>query len=247
MSSPLWAARGAALVAACALSLVSSARADEAAIRKHLAESVPDLPKIDEIRSTAVTGIYELRMGTSILYADEQGFHLFEGHLIDARTRTNLTAERISALRAVDFGALPLEDALVWKRGTGSRKLVVFADPNCGYCKKFERDLQSIDNLTVYTFLYPILGGDSPEKSAIIWCASDRTRAWREWMLNGTMTNGGNACDASALQRNLALGQRYGVKGTPGLVFEDGRQVPGAAETADIERQLVESSRNVRR
>ena len=235
-------ASGRVMAAAVALLLFQPADGDEAAIRRNLAVSVPDLPKIDQISPTAVPGIYELRMGSTLLYSDELGLHLFEGQLIDARRRINLTAERIALLRAVDFSALPLEDALMWKRGTGERKLVVFADPNCGYCKKFEKDLQSIENVTVYTFLYPILGGDSPEKSQAIWCAPDRVQAWRSWMLQAEIVTSAESCDASALQRNLALGQRYNVKGTPGLIFEDGRVVPGAADASEIERQLAQAS-----
>ena len=104
--------------------------ADEAAIRKNLAERLPDLPKIDEVSKSPIPGIYELRMGSDVYYTDEQGNHLFEGQLVDTRTRTNLTEARIAKLTAIDFAALPLRDALVWKQGTGARKLVVFADPN---------------------------------------------------------------------------------------------------------------------
>ena len=219
--------------------LLAPASADEAAIRSNLARTLPDLPHIDEISPTPVQGVYEVRMGTTILYADEQGAHLFEGHLIDAESRTNLTAARLAALSPVDFKSLPLEDAVVWKQGTGARKLVVFADPNCGFCKKFERDLQSLKDLTVYTFLYPILGGDSPEKAKAIWCSADRTKTWRDWMLSGAMAKQTPACDTSALDRNVALGKKFGVRGTPGLIFEDGRQVAGAAEAGDIERGFV--------
>ena len=110
--------------------------------------------------------------------------------MIDTKTRVNLTEQRIAKLTAIDFKALPLKDAMVWKQGTGERKLVVFADPNCGYCKKFEKDLQAVKDVTVYTFLYPILGADSAEKSKQIWCAKDNTKAWRDWMLNGTQVAG---------------------------------------------------------
>ncbi len=108
-----------------------------------------------------------------MLYTDEQGNHLIEGSLIDTKTRANLTEARVSKLTAIDFSKLPLKDAIVWKQGSGARKLVVFADPNCGYCKKFERDLQQVKDVTVYTFLYPILGNDSSDKSRNIWCAKD--------------------------------------------------------------------------
>ena len=215
--------------------------ADEAAIRKSIAERLPDFPKIDEVSKTPIPGIYELRIGTEVLYTDEQGNHLIEGSLIDTKTRANLTEARVSKLTAIDFSKLPLKDAIVWKQGSGARKLVVFADPNCGYCKKFERDLQQVKDVTVYTFLYPILGGDSPEKARNIWCAKDSTKVWREWMIEGTAIPAAAPCDASALQRNYALGRKHRITGTPGLVFEDGSQKPGALEPAQLEKLLVAS------
>jgi len=221
------------------LALTPFAFADEAAIRKNISERVPDFPKIDEITKTAVPGLYELRVGTDILYTDEQGNYIIEGQLIETRTRANLTEQRVAKLTAIDFKTLPLKDAMVWKQGTGERKLVVFADPNCGYCKKFERDLQGVKDVTVYTFLYPILGGDSPEKSKQIWCAKDNTKAWREWMLKGTMVTDSPQCDTSALQRNYAFGQAHRIRGTPGLVFEDGRSQAGALNTGQSEKQLT--------
>ena len=224
------------LLAAC---FVPAAFADEASIRKNLAERLPDFPKIDEVTKTGMPGIYEIRIGTDILYTDENGSYLIQGEVIETKTRANLTEQRIAKLTAIDFKSLPLKDALVWKQGTGERKLVVFADPNCGYCKKFERDLQEVKNVTVYTFLYPILGGDSPEKSKAIWCAKDNTKAWRDWMLKGTPVEGGANCDASALQRNSVFGKKHRINGTPGLVFEDGTQRAGALNTEAIEKQLI--------
>ena len=216
--------------------------ADEAAIRKSIAERLPDFPKIDEVSKTPIPGIYELRIGSEVLYTDEQGNHLIEGSLIDTKTRSNLTEARVSKLTAIDFSKLPLKDAIVWKQGNGARKLVVFADPNCGYCKKFERDLQQVKDVTVYTFLYPILGNDSSDKSRNIWCAKDSTKAWRDWMIEGTpIQASAGPCDASVLQRNVALGRKHRITGTPGLVFEDGTHKPGAVPAAQVEQLLAAS------
>ncbi|HTJ03801.1 MAG TPA: DsbC family protein [Caldimonas sp.] len=231
-----------ALVFALAL---APAFADEAAIRKNISERVPNFPKIDEVTKTAIPGIYELRIGTDILYTDEEGNYVIEGQLIETKTKTNLTEQRVAKLTAIDFKTLPLKDAMVWKQGNGERKLVVFADPNCGYCKKFERDLQSIKDVTVYTFLYPILGGDSPEKSKQIWCSKDNIKVWRDWMIKGTPIAESPACDTSALQRNLALGRKHRITGTPGLVYEDGKMQPGAVGADAVERQLVQSRAKV--
>jgi len=232
-----------AALAVAALALGQAAIAQEAVIRKNIAERLPDFPKIDEVSKTAIPGIYELRVGTEVLYSDERGEHILQGELIETKTRNNLTQARIDKLTAIDFAALPLKDAIVWKQGSGARKLVVFADPNCGYCKKFEKEMQSVKDVTVYTFLYPILGGDSPDKSRNIWCAKDNSVAWRDWMINGTPAprNMGGKCDVSALDRNVALGKKYRVNGTPALVFEDGKRVPGAMAPDQVEKQLVAS------
>jgi thiol:disulfide interchange protein DsbC len=232
-----------AALAVSALALGQAAMAQEAVIRKNIAERLPDFPKIDEVSKTAIPGIYELRVGTEILYSDERGEHILQGELIETRTRSNLTAARIEKLTAIDFASLPLKDAIVWKQGSGARKLVVFADPNCGYCKKFEKEMQGVKDVTVYTFLYPILGGDSPDKSRNIWCAKDNSVAWRDWMINGTPAPRamGGKCDLAALDRNVALGKKYRVNGTPALVFEDGKRVPGAMAPDQVEKQLVAS------
>jgi thiol:disulfide interchange protein DsbC len=225
-----------------ALALAVPALAQEAAIRKNLAERLPNFPKIDEVSKTPIPGLYEVRTGTEIFYTDEQGNYIVDGHVIDTRSRSNLTQERIDKLTAIDFAKLPFKDAIVWKQGTGERKMAVFADPNCGYCKRFERDLNEVKNVTVYTFLYPILGPDSIEKAKNIWCAKDRTTTWRDWMLEGAVpakTMG--QCDVAALQRNAEFGRKYRINGTPGVVFEDGKRAPGAISAEQIDKQLLAS------
>ncbi|MBA4112942.1 MAG: disulfide isomerase, partial [Verminephrobacter sp.] len=116
----------------------------------------------------------------------------------------------------------------------------VFEDPNCGYCKRFERDLQSVDNVTIYLFLYPILSPDSVEKSRNIWCAKDRVAAWQDYMVRDK-TPAPAACDTSALQRNLAFGKKYKITGTPTLIFTNGSRVPGAIGAQDVEKRLADA------
>jgi thiol:disulfide interchange protein DsbC len=218
--------------------------ADEAAIRKNLAERAPEFAKIDEVSKTPIPGIYEVRVGTEVVYTDEQGSYLIQGTLTNTKTGVNITEQRLNKLNAIDFASLPLKDAIVWKTGNGKRKLAIFADPNCGYCKRFERTLQDVKDVTVYTFVIPILGGDSPEKSKAIWCQKDNTSAWRNWMLDGKMPfRLMGSCDASALERNLAFSQKHRVNGTPALVFEDGTRVPGALPLDKLEKQLAQSSK----
>jgi len=217
--------------------------ADDAAvaatIRRTLEARLPNLPHIDEIRRTPVPGLWELRLGSQLIYSDGQGSFVIEGEIIDTARHANLTRDRVDKLTAFDFGKLPLKDAVVWKQGTGARKLVVFADPNCGYCKKLERDLNDVRDITVYTFLIPILGGDSPEKARDIWCSKDSGKAWRRWMIEGAQPAPATSkCDTAALSRNVALGQKHAVTGTPSIVFEDSERVPGILSAADLEKKL---------
>ncbi|GAD23778.1 thiol:disulfide interchange protein DsbC [Acidovorax sp. MR-S7] len=227
------------LLAAAALSTSLGASAQDAAIRKTLGERIPQLQQIDEVRPTPMKGLYEVRIGTDLFYTDAQGNYLIQGELIDTKARRNLTEDRINKLTAVDFKALPLQDAFTVVRGDGSRKLAVFEDPNCGYCKRFEKDMQNVDNVTVYMFLYPILSPDSAEKSRNIWCAKDRVAAWDDHMLRDKVPAAAS-CDTSALQRNLAFGRKHKITGTPTLIFSDGSRVPGAIGAQEVERRLTE-------
>lgn len=220
--------------------LGTGAIAQEAVIRKNIAERMPNFPKIDEVTKLPIPGLYEVRIGSDVLYTDEHGDYLIQGEVSDTRSHVNLTQARLDKLTAIDFASLPLKDAIVYKQGTGARKIAIFADPNCGYCKKFERDLNQIKDVTVYTFLYPILGGDSPEKAKNIWCAKDNTNVWRNWMVSGSLpVKQMAACDTSAIDRNTAMGRKLRVNGTPSIVFEDGKRVPGALPPEEVEKQFV--------
>ena len=227
------------LLAAATFALSFTASAQEAAIRKTLAERIPQMEKIDEIRTTAMPGLYEVRIGTDLFYTDAKGNYVIQGELIDTKARRNLTEDRINKLTAVDFNSLNLKDAIKTVKGNGSRKLAVFEDPNCGYCKRFEKDLQNVKDVTVYTFLYPILGPDSVEKSRNIWCAKDSAKEWTSHMTKGTdAPAASSSCDATALQRNMEFGRKYKITGTPTIFFADGTRVPGAVDSAELEKRL---------
>lgn len=218
--------------------------ATDAEIRKNISERLPNFPVIDEITKIDIPGLFELRVGADVFYTDEKGDYLIRGHVIDTKTRTNLTENRIAKLNAIIYSTLPLKDAVKWQEGNGTRKVVVFADPNCGYCKKLELELKDIKNITVYTFLYPILGSESHEKSRNIWCAKDRSKVWLDWMLRGKNPKPiVGECDSSALERNIAMGKKHKIEGTPGIVFEDGKLVAGAMQRDKLEEHLVASMR----
>jgi thiol:disulfide interchange protein DsbC len=223
--------------------LALPAVAQEATIRKNLAARMPQLAeKIDEVSKTPIPGLYEIRIGTDILYSDAEGNHLIQGSLFDTRSRTDLTEERVGRLTAIDMDKLPLKDAMVVKQGNGKRQLVVFADPHCGYCKQLERDLVKLKDVTIYTFLYPILGPRSTEDSRAIWCTKDAQATWRGWMIDGKPAPRlmGTGCDASAIERNVAFGRKHKITATPALVFADGRRVAGALTAADIDKRMNE-------
>ena len=212
--------------------------AQEAQIRKNIAERLPQLKGLDEVSKTAMPGLYELRVnGSEIFYTDAHANFLIEGSIIDVRAKRNLTEERVAKLTSVKFEDLPFKDAFTIVRGNGKRKVAVFEDPNCGYCKRFERDMQKIDNVTVYMFLYPILGADSGEKSKAIWCAKDPGKAWQDWMVRDQPASAAS-CDAAALTRNTEFGRKYKITGTPTLIFVDGTRVPGAVDAAQVEKML---------
>jgi thiol:disulfide interchange protein DsbC len=233
--------KNAALAALLAAGLLAPlAQAQEAAIRKNLPDRLPQLGKIDEVRPTPMPGLFEVRVGTDLFYTDAEGnFLLIHGQLIDARAQRNLTEERLDKLLAIDFTALPVKDAFTVVRGNGKRKLAVFQDPNCSYCKRFERDLQKVDNITIHMFLYPVLGADSADKSRNIWCARDKGKTWLDWMVRDQLPAAAS-CDTAALARNLEFGRKHKITGTPTLVFADGTRVPGAIGAPQVEKLLAD-------
>ena len=217
------------------------ATGQEAAIRRNLTERLPQLPKIDEISKAPMAGLYEVRVnGSEIFYTDAEGNYLIQGNLIDTKARRNLTEERVDKLNAVAFDALPLKDAFTIVRGNGKRKMAVFEDPNCGYCKRFERDMQKVSDVTVYMFLYPILSADSAEKSKNIWCAKDKAKVWQDLMVRDQPVASAS-CDISALRRNIEFGKKYRITGTPTVIFADGLRVPGAISAREVEKYLAEA------
>jgi len=227
-----------AFTATCLLLSCTALWAQDANLKKTLAERLPSLPKIEEISKTPMAGVFEIRVqGNEIFYTDAKGDFLIQGALIDTKQKRNLTEERNDKLSAVPFDSLPLKYAFTQVKGNGKRKLVIFADPNCGYCKRFERDLQKIDNVTIYHMMYPVLGEDSKVKSRNIACAKDRAKTWNDWMLQGTTPPTAN-CDNHNIEAIVEFGKKYRINGTPTLFVADGTRVPGAIDAAQVETLL---------
>ncbi|OIQ82024.1 putative thiol:disulfide interchange protein DsbC precursor [mine drainage metagenome] len=231
------------ICAALAGLLAANAWADEAALKKAVEIAYPKL-KVHSVTKTPFNNLYEVFLGDEIFYTDEKfTFFIVEGRLIDAKTRRNLTADRMEELTRVDFSTLPLGQAIKVVKGNGSRKLVVFSDPDCPYCKQLEQQsLSGLNDVTIYTFLYPLEGlhPDAANKARAIWCAPDRARAWQDWMLNGQLAKGAAGCNAP-VDENVELGKKLGVSGTPLLIFSNGKRVSGAIPRQEIESRLAAS------
>ena len=194
------------------------------------------------VNATSWPGVYEVLMGANIAYVDESGQYFLFGHLYDMKAQRDVTAEHKDTLARIDFESLPLADAIKEVRGNGARVLAVFSDPDCPYCKRLESDLRNLTDVTLYTFLMPIasLHPSAHDKAVAVWCAKDRVAAW-----NATMRQDHTLPHAECphpIDRNIALGERLGIVGTPTLVAADGRMLPGAASKAQIEAWLTRST-----
>lgn len=226
---------GLALAVACG---TVSAQNVEAEVRKAMQARYPGIP-VESVAKTPMAGIFEVYANGVVLYTDKDvNYVIAEGKLVDAKTRTDLTAERLRKLQAIPFDTLPLNQSFKIVRGNGKRKLAYFADPNCGYCKKFEQELLTAKDVTIHVFLYPILSPDSSDKARAVWCSKDKAKAWNDWMQKGVVPPSptGN-CDAP-VDKNVQYGQQKGISGTPTLIFPDGSRVPGMIPVADLNKML---------
>lgn len=224
---------------AATLMLAASAQANETVIRKALLQQFPSA-QISSIKKTPYSGLFEVYLDGQLLYADAKAQYIFTGDVIDLKNRRNLTQARLNQLQAVSWDTLPLKNALKTVKGTGARKLVVFSDVDCPYCRKFEEELTKVDNITVYTFLYPIEGlhPKAVQTSKQIWCAPDRNKAWDEYISGGKVPSNDGKC-ANPVDETIALGIKLKVSGTPTIIFANGQRVPGMVPAAQLERLLA--------
>ncbi len=229
------------LGATCAL-------AGEAEIRQSIESRFPGT-RVSEIGQAALPGVYEVvmdgRQGPMVAYTDDKGRYLMVGDLLDIKMERNLTRERMDKLTEVKFDSLPLSQAIKTVKGDGKRRLAVFSDLDCPYCKKLEAELAKIDNVTIYTFLYPLpMHPDAPRKSKQIWCSKDRAAAWNDYMHNGKQPTGKGDCD-NPIDENLALGAKLRIDGTPAMIFASGKRVPGYMPAARLD-EMLDASGNTR-
>ena len=237
---PAWGAAIAGGLAAAGIAMHAMAAGEPGTdrIKAAIEKSLGGRAQVKSVTKTPMPGMYEVSIGGQVVYTDATGRYVINGEMLDTQTGANLTEERLAELNRIKWSDLPLSRAIKWTKGDGSRQVAVFADPNCGYCKRIEQTFQQMDNITVYTFLYPVLSPDSTVKAKQVWCAADRTKAWRDWMVSHTALLGKGDCK-TPLDENLALGQSLNVNGTPAVFFTDGTRIPGAADAATLERKFA--------
>lgn len=231
-----------AVTAASLVLLTGAAQADEEAVRKAV-ESFVGAPVVESVAQVPYGGLYEVVLKSGeLIYTDDKASFLIDGRIIDTKTRRDVTEARMSQLSAIDFTALPLDQAIKQVRGNGKQVLVSFEDPNCAYCKRLAKELVKLRDVTIYTFLYPILSEDSAAKSRNIWCAKDRVKVWNDWILDARVPPSA-PCDSEVVERNVALGQKLRINGTPTMFLADGQRLGGYLPASEIERALADVAR----
>ncbi len=228
-------------LAALSLALAGATFASEDAVKKGV-EAFIGAPAVDAVSRTSYGGLYEVVLKSGeLVYTDEKTSFIIDGRLIDTGTRRDVTQARLNQLAAIDFATLPLDQAIKQVKGNGKRVMASFEDPNCGYCKRLAKEVATMTDVTVYTFLYPILSPDSTAKSNNIWCAKDKAKAWNDWMVDAK-TPAQASCDTSAVEKNVALGQKLRISGTPTLFLTDGSRIGGYVPAAELEKALAAAS-----
>lgn len=221
-----------------AMAFAASALANEDQVKKSM-EAFIGGPAVESVRATAYGGLYEVVLKNGqLVYTDAKNSFIIDGSIIDTASRRDVTQQRMNELSAIDFSKLPLDQAVKVVKGKGTRVIATFEDPNCGYCKRLGKELAEMDDITIYTFLYPILSEDSRTKSENIWCAKDRAKAWSDWLVGGKVPAEAS-CDTATIARNVELGQSLRINGTPTIFLADGSRIGGYVARAELEKALA--------
>lgn len=232
------------LFALLLLVLATAAVADEAAVRRMLRGKLGDA-KVESVQKAPFGDLYEVALrgpsGAQIIYVDSAASVILTGQAIEAKSGRNLTEERTRKLAAIKWASLPFDDAITIVRGDGRRKIAVFSDPNCPFCKRFEEDLAGLDDSTVHIFLYPVIKPESVVQSKAVWCSPDRAKAWRDLMLRRIQPTAAPDCK-TPVEKLVALGHRLGARSTPTWFVETGERYSGALALDDIRKILDEAS-----
>lgn len=220
---------------------VACAQADQSEkVKKLIEPKLGKEAKVDAVTKTPYLGLYEVQVGGDVIYTDEKANYLFIGNIVDLKTQQNLTKAKVDAINNMKISDMPLELAFKQVKGNGKREIAIFEDPNCGYCKRIRKELQKIDNITIYTFMYDILSDDSAVKSKNVWCAADPVTAWDDLMVEGKAPPDAPAtCMSNPHQQILALGHKLHITGTPTIFFKDGSRIPGYVDAKMLEEKLA--------
>ena len=211
---------------------------NEKQIRTEIQKRLGTSANVRNVTPSPIPGLFEVQVNNEIFYTDSNAKYLIQGEMVELASGNNLTTKRQEDINRIKWSDLPQAQAFKVVRGNGSRQIAVFSDPNCGYCKRLEKTLQQLDNVTIYNYLIPILSADSALKSKQIWCAADQQKVWNDWMLNNLGPSGKSDC-VNPIDKNLTLAKNYGINGTPTIFFTDGSRFPGAVQLTDIEKKLA--------
>jgi thiol:disulfide interchange protein DsbC len=227
--------------------VVPAPTADAAAVKKLVEERFPGV-QVRHIAKAPFLGLYEAMFDDQMVYVDPKAAYIFVGNVYDTKTKVNLTERKARELNRIAWSTLPLDLAIKKVKGNGSRRLAVFSDADCPFCQRLEETLKGIDDVTIYTFLYPIdqLHPDAARKSKLIWCAPDKVKAWDEFFVSGKLPDNKGECD-NPIAATAALGQKLRVTATPTLVFADGSIVPGALPAQGLEAELARAEAEAKR
>lgn len=227
---------------AAALLATTLACADEASVKKAFQAKFPKAT-VDTVTKLPDLGLYEIVIPRGdepiIIYTDDEFRYMLQGNLVETKNMVDLTDKKRSKLTAIDFDSLPLDKAIKKVKGTGARKIAVFSDPDCPFCKRIEQEFEKVNDVTIYVLLYPIeqLHPKAVGKAKQIWCSPNRVKAWDDYMLKGTAPTAAADCE-NPVDALMDFGKKKGINGTPTLVFADGSRVPGALTAAQLEAQF---------
>ncbi len=227
---------------AAVLFAATAACADEASVKKAFMAKFPKA-NVESVKKLPDVGLYEIVIPRGeepiIIYTDDEFRFMLQGNLVETKNMVDLTEKTRNVLTRIDFATLPLDRAIKKVKGSGARKIVVFSDPDCPFCKRIEQEFEKMTDLTIYTFLFPIeqLHPKAPDRAKAIWCSPNRLKAWEDYMLRATAPTAKGDC-ANHVDELVALGRKYGINGTPTLVFADGTRIPGALNAAQLEAEF---------